>query len=327
MPVSYRKSKILIAGGGGYIGTELSNDLNTRGHDVTVVDLFWFGNYLNEGISVLNKNLMELKEEDVSGYDAVVFLAGLSNDPMANFSPTKNFIENSAAPTYLAFISKQAGVSRFVYASSCSVYGFTDNEVMDEDSPVNPEYPYGISKLQGEYAIMKMANESFRPIAMRKGTVGGWSPRMRFDLVVNTMTKYALSDGKITVHNPNLWRPLIDIRDVVTAYRKAIMCSLNISEVFNICGENYTIGQLANDVVNEFAEIGMVIDVDTQHRPDVRNYLASNRKAKRMLDFVPEYGPAASIQEILKHVKKENIDLSEKRFYNIQTFKELENES
>ncbi len=321
------KKNILIAGGAGYIGTQLSNDLFSRGHEVTVVDLFWFGNYLNEGVNVINKNLMELKEEDLLDYDAVVFLAGLSNDPMANFSPAKNFIENSAAPTYLAFISKEAGVSRFVYASSCSVYGFTDNEVMDEDSPVNPLYPYGISKLQGEYAIMKMADESFRPIAMRKGTVGGWSSRMRFDLVVNTMTKYALSDGKITVHNPNLWRPLIDIRDVVTAYRKAIMCSLNISEVFNICGENYTIGQLANDVVNEFAEIGMVIDVDTQQRPDVRNYLASNRKAKRMLDFVPEYAPAASIQEILKHVKKENIDISEKRFYNIQTFKELEDES
>jgi nucleoside-diphosphate-sugar epimerase len=325
--MSYRKKKILIAGGGGYIGTELSNDLDMRGHDVTVVDLFWFGNYLNDNIKIMNKNLMELKEEDVSEYDAVVFLAGLSNDPMANFSPSKNFIENAAAPTYLAFISKQAGIPRFVYASSCSVYGFTDNEVMDEESPVNPQYPYGISKLQGEYAIMKMADEAFRPIAMRKGTVGGWSARMRFDLVVNTMTKYALSQGKITVHNPNLWRPLIDIRDVVTAYRKAIMCSQNISEVFNICGENYTIGRLANDVVNEFAKIGTKIDVEVQSRPDVRNYLASNTKAKRMLEFTPEFEPADSIQQILQHVEKENIDLGDKRHYNIQTFMDLENES
>ncbi len=325
--MSYDKKKILIAGGAGYIGTELSNDLNLRGHDVTVVDLFWFGNHLDAGIKQINKNLMELKEEDLLDYDAVVFLAGLSNDPMANFSPSKNFIENSAAPTYLAFISKQAGVSRFVYASSCSVYGFTDNEVMNEDSPVNPLYPYGISKLQGEYAIMKMANESFRPIAMRKGTVGGWSPRMRFDLVVNTMTKYALSDGKITVHNPNLWRPLIDIRDVVTAYRKAIMCSLNISEVFNICGENYTIGRLANDVVNTFAAAGTAIEVDTQNRPDVRNYLASNEKAKRILGFTPEFGPANSIQQILHHVSEKNIDLDDKRHYNIKTFMEIEDES
>jgi len=325
--VSYDKKKILIAGGAGYIGTELSNDLSLRGYDVTVVDLFWFGNYLSDDVKQINKNLIDLKQEDVRGYDAVVFLAGLSNDPMANFSPSKNFIENAAVPTYLAFISKQAGVPRFVYASSCSVYGFTDNEVMDEDSPVNPQYPYGISKLQGEYAIMKMADEGFRPIAMRKGTVGGWSSRMRFDLVVNTMTKYALSQGKITVHNPNLWRPLIDIRDVVTAYRKAIMCSLNISEVFNICGENYTIGRLANDVVNEFAAAGMVIEVDTQNRPDVRNYLASNEKAKRVLDFTPEFGPANSIQQIIRHVKEKNIDLDNKRHYNIKTFMELEDES
>ena len=321
------KRNILIAGGAGYIGTQLSNDLHSRGHNVTVVDLFWFGNYLNEGINVINKNLMELKVEDLLDYDAVVFLAGLSNDPMANFSPAKNFIENSAAPTYLAFISKEAGVFRFVYASSCSVYGFTDNEVMDEDSPVNPLYPYGISKLQGEYAIMNMADETFRPIAMRKGTVGGWSPRMRFDLVVNTMTKFALTGGKIVVHNPNLWRPLIDIRDVVTAYRKAIMCDPSISEVFNICGENYTIGRLAEDVVDTFSHHGMEIDVETQSRPDVRNYLASNRKAKDILGFEPQYGPGSSIHQILNNVKESGIDILDKKFYNIQTFMDMENES
>lgn len=321
------KKNILIAGGAGYIGTQLSNDLYSRGYNVTVVDLFWFGNHLNKNINVLNKNLMEIKEEDLLDYDAVVFLAGLSNDPMANFSPAKNFIENSAAPTYLAFISKEAGVRRFVYASSCSVYGFTDNEVMDEDSPVNPLYPYGISKLQGECAIMRMADESFRPIAMRKGTVGGWSPRMRFDLVVNTMTKFALTGGKIVVHNPNLWRPLIDIRDVVTAYRKAITCDLSISEVFNICGENYTIGRLAEDVVETFSHHGMQIDVETQSRPDVRNYLASNKKARDVLGFEPQYGPGSSIHQILNNVKKSGIDILDKRFYNIQTFMDMENES
>ena len=108
-----------------------------------------------------------------------------------------------------------------MYASSCSVYGFTDNKVMTEDCPVNPQYPYGISKLQAEYSLMNLEDEVFRPISMRKGTVGGWSPRMRFDLVVNTMTKYALTQGKIVVHNPNLWRPLIDIRDVTQAYTKS----------------------------------------------------------------------------------------------------------
>ena len=115
----------------------------------------------------------------------------------------------------MAFITKKAGISRFIYASTCSVYGFTDNEVMTEHSPVSPQYPYGISKLQAEYSIMNMKDNNFRPISLRKGTVGGWSPRMRFDLVVNTMTKCALTEKKIIVHNPNLWRPLVDIRDVV----------------------------------------------------------------------------------------------------------------
>ena len=163
-----------------------------------------------------------MTKEEISKYDVIVFMAGLSNDPMANFSPKTNFIENSAVPTYLAFLSKEAGVSRFIYASSCSVYGFTNDKIMTEDSLPKPDYPYGISKLQAEYSIMQMEDNNFRPISLRKGTIGGWSDRMRFDLVVNTMTKCALSEGKIVVNNPELWRPLIDIRDVVQAYEKAI---------------------------------------------------------------------------------------------------------
>ena len=207
--------KVLVAGGGGYVGTRLCNEMANEGHQITAVDLFWFGNHLNSNVRAVKKDLIDLTRDEVSGYDAVVFLAGLSNDPMANFSPKRNFIENAAAPSYLSFISKEVGIPRFVYASSCSVYGFTDNKVMTEDSQVKPQYPYGISKLQAEYSLMNLQDESFRPISMRKGTVGGWSPRMRFDLVVNTMTKFALTQGKIVVHNPNLWRPLIDIRDVV----------------------------------------------------------------------------------------------------------------
>jgi nucleoside-diphosphate-sugar epimerase len=317
--------KVLVAGGGGYVGTRLCNEMANEGHQITAVDLFWFGNHLNSNVRAVKKDLIDLTRDEVSGYDAVVFLAGLSNDPMANFSPKRNFIENAAAPSYLSFISKEVGIPRFVYASSCSVYGFTDNKVMTEDSQVNPQYPYGISKLQAEYSLMNLQDESFRPISMRKGTVGGWSPRMRFDLVVNTMTKFALTQGKIVVHNPNLWRPLIDIRDVVEYYKKAIMSDLGVTGVFNICGENYTIGKLAEDVEQELSENGIDIEVEIQKRPDVRNYLASNEKAKKLLGFEPLYGPRESIREVLKEIKANNLDLSNKRFYNIQTFMELEN--
>ena len=315
--------KVLIAGGAGFIGTRLSNHLNHSGHDVTVVDYFWFGDHLNPGIVKEKRDLTTLQKSDLTGFDAVVFLAGLSNDPMADFDPKKNFIENAAAPTYLAFMSKQAGVPRYVYASSCSVYGFTKNQIMSEDSKVSPQYPYGISKLQSEYSIMNMADETFRPIAMRKGTVGGWSPRMRFDLVVNTMTKFALTRGKITVHNPDLWRPLIDIRDVVDAYTSAILAPKEIAEVFNVCTENYTIGDLAKRIKTELANHGHDIELEIQHREDVRNYLSSNSKIKDMLDFNPKFTPEDSVREVVENIAKFKLDLEDDVYYNINTFKKL----
>lgn len=315
--------RILIAGGGGYIGTQLCNKLFSSGHDVTVVDLFWFGNYLNKEIPIIRKNVMDLTEEEVRNHDAVVFMAGLSNDPMANFSPKVNFIENSAAPTFLAFLAKKSEVPRFVYASSCSVYGFTDNEIMTEESKTSPQYPYGISKLQAENTIMSMADDNFRPIALRKGTVGGWSERMRFDLVVNTMLKSALTDKKIIVHNPNLWRPLIDIRDVVQAYEKSIFSDLKITGVFNICSKNYTIGELSNIIYQKLIDSDYEVEVEIHKNYDVRNYLASNKKACEVLHFTPRYNPEDSIEEILLNIKNKVFNFYDKKYYNINVFKDL----
>src|ERR1700756_729955 len=186
--------RLLIAGGAGYVGCTLIPKLLDRGYKVDVVDLFWFGNHLPRQVGVLNEDLFQLTAEDLEPYDQVVFLAGLSNDPMAEYSPSKNFIFNAAAPAYLAYIAKKAGVRRYIYASSCSVYGYTENELYDENRPAVCAYPYGISKLQGEQAAMQMADETFSVIALRKGTISGYSPRMRLDLIINTMFKNAVRE-------------------------------------------------------------------------------------------------------------------------------------
>jgi nucleoside-diphosphate-sugar epimerase len=136
--------KVLIAGGAGYVGSVLIPKLLDRGYNVDVVDLFWFGNHLPANTGILHKDIFDLTVSDLKGYSQVIFLAGLSNDPMAEFSPSKNFIYNAAAPAYLAYVAKQAGVRRCIYASSCSVYGYTDNELFDETRPVSSSYPYGI---------------------------------------------------------------------------------------------------------------------------------------------------------------------------------------
>jgi nucleoside-diphosphate-sugar epimerase len=226
--------KILVAGGAGYIGSLLVPKLLERRYETDVVDLLWFGNCLPSDVPVLQKDIFALREEDVRGYDQVIFLAGVSNDPMAEFSPGLNFIFNAAAPAYLGYLAKRAGVKRYIYAGSCSVYGYTVDELYDEQSPAISNYPYGISKLQGEQAVMQMADDNFSVICFRQGTVSGYSPRMRLDLIVNTMFKTALEKNEIIINNPSIWRPILSIEDATNAYIRAIEPAPKISVVFNI---------------------------------------------------------------------------------------------
>ena len=252
--------KILIAGGAGYIGSVLIPKLLDRGYQVAVVDLFWFGNHLPAEVEIVSKDIFDLAANDLEEYEQVVFLAGLSNDPMAEYSPAKNFVYNAAAPAYLAYIAKKAKVRRYVYASSCSVYGYTDNDLFDENRPVSSSYPYGISKLQGEQAVMNLADDTFSVIALRKGTVSGYSPRMRLDLIVNTMFKTAVCDHQITVNNPSIWRPILSVQDAANAYIRAIEASPRISGIFNIASGNYTVGEVG-DLVRAAVEEHMGISV------------------------------------------------------------------
>lgn len=317
--------KLLLVGGAGYIGTRLSNYLSEKNYDITVVDNFWFGDFISDKVNKIKKNLWDLTSNDLKGFDAVLFLAGLSNDPMAMFRPDLNFIENSSAPVYLAFIAKQAGVKRFIGASSCSVYGYTKNKTLNENSVVKPTYAYGISKLQFEQGLMTLEDENFRPILFRKGTVGGWSPKMRYDLVVNTMFKSALTTGKITVNNSKLWRPLIDIRDVIQGYEKAIEADLDITGVYNLSGVNLTIGDLGKLLHQRLTHYGYDIKLDILNNPDVRNYKVSTSKIEDELGFKANYTPVDSLDEIINSIDVNNYDFNKDIYYNINIFKQVLN--
>ena len=315
--------KLLLVGGAGYIGTRLSNYLSEKNYDITVVDNFWFGDFINDKVNKIKKNLWDLTPNDLEGFDAVLFLAGLSNDPMAMFRPDLNFIENSSAPVYLAFIAKQAGVKRFIGASSCSVYGYTKNKTLNENSVVKPTYAYGISKLQFEQGLMTLEDENFRPILFRKGTVGGWSPKMRYDLVVNTMFKSALTTGKITVNNSKLWRPLIDIRDVIQGYEKAIEADLDITGIYNLSGVNLTIGDLGKSIHQTLTNYGHKIKLEMLNNPDVRNYKVSTSKIEDELGFKALYHPTDSLNEIISNIDIDNYNFNEDIYYNINIFKQV----
>lgn len=314
---------IFIAGGAGFIGTRLSNKLSTK-YNVTVMDHFWFGDYLNPNINKIKSDINKITPNDLQGYDAVLFLAGLSNDPMALYRPDLNFIENSATPTYLAFCAKEAGIKRFICASSCSVYGYTKNKTLNENSIVKPSYAYGISKLQCEKGIMILEDQNFKPILFRKGTVGGWSPKMRFDLVVNTMLMTALTKGKITINSPKLWRPLIDIRDIIQAYELAIEADLDITGIYNVSGGNYTIGELGKLIFDNLQERGFDTKLEILNVKDIRNYKVNIDKAQDELGFSPQFTPNDSIQEILNNIEDfENFNFQNESYYNIKTFKKV----
>lgn len=314
--------RVLIIGGAGYIGTRLSNYLCDKGYDITVLDEFWFGDFLNKKVIKINKNLWKVSKEELKGFDSLLFLAGLSNDPMAMFRPDLNFVENSAAPAYLAFLAKDLGIKRFICSSSCSVYGFTEDKILSEDSPVKPSYAYGISKLQCEVALMTMQDDNFRPILFRKGTVGGWSQKMRYDLVVNTMLKSALTNGKIVVNNLNLWRPLIDIRDVIQGYELAINSDLSISGVYNLSSDNYKIGEIGKIIHENLIERGYNVDLVINDIPDLRNYKVKTDKIQKELNFNPRYKIVDSINEILDNIE-DNYDFEKDIYCNINIFKKM----
>lgn len=316
--------KVLIAGGAGYVGSTLIPKLLDRGYKIDVVDLFWFGHHLPRQTGVLNKDIFQLTEEDLEPYDQVVFLAGLSNDPMAEYSPSKNFIFNAAAPSYLAYMAKKAHVKRYVYASSCSVYGYTENELYDENRPVSSSYPYGISKLQGEQAALQLSDESFSVIALRKGTISGYSPRMRFDLIINTMFKSAIRDRVITINNPSIWRPLLSIQDAATAYIRAIEANHKISGVFNIASGNYTVGEVGDLVKAAIEErLGIPIRLVIKHVQDFRNYKVSIEKAKNVLSFHPVDDLKAIVTNLIDNMDKFQ-DWDNPLYSNIASFKAIE---
>jgi len=315
--------RILIVGGAGYVGSALIPALLERGYAIDVIDLKWFGIHLPEGVSVVDRDILQCTPEDLADYDQVIFLAGLSNDPMAEFDPAMNFVANAAVPSYLAYLAKQAGVRRVIYASSCSVYGYTVNQLYDESSPATSSYPYGISKLQGEQGVLQMQDDHFSAIALRKGTICGYSPRMRFDLIVNTMYKCCIQDGKITVDNPSLWRPILDMRDAVSGYLRAIQADYSVSGVFNIASDNYTVGQVGDKVKEQMEKLlDRRIDLEIKQIQDFRNYKVEIEKARTVLGFEPSHDVTDMIEDVHAHRDLYG-DLDADRYYNIRVFREI----
>jgi nucleoside-diphosphate-sugar epimerase len=237
--------KVLLTGSSGYIGSVMSAKLQEAGHDVVGLDTNFFAD-CNLGVPPqileIKKDIRDVSIADLCGFDAIIHLAALSNDPMGEINSSLTYDINLYATLKLAEKAKIVGIDRFIYASSCSIYGAGDgDEVLNEDSPLAPITHYAMSKAFAEEGLTRLADSSFSPVFMRNATVHGYSPRMRTDLVLNTMAAHAYTKGAITVMGDGtLWRPIVHVEDVCNAFILALEAPREVvhNQAFNVGSGN-----------------------------------------------------------------------------------------
>ncbi len=328
---------VLVTGGAGYIGLELCRRLLELGDSVRVVDRFFFGDgplralaERSDGrLTYAAGDVRELDETWLDGIDGVSHLAGLSNDPTAEYNPDANWQMNAVATEQLAAACERRGIRRFVFGSSASLYDGIGPGMFDEQTPVQPRGAYSISKKYAEDALLRLAGERFAPVILRQGTVYGWSARMRFDLVVNTFLKDAVTAGKLYLHGGGWqWRPLVDVSDVARAHVACLAAPVDAlrGEIFNVMQENYQVRQLAMLVAGSLSLHGRHVTLEEAPPPTfVRDYRMSNLKLTQRLGFTPAVTVLESIDVMLQKLPLDDVGwLANPRWYNIAWMSVLE---
>jgi nucleoside-diphosphate-sugar epimerase len=330
--------KVLVIGGAGYVGCVLVEGLLAKGYSVRVLDRLFFGrdparSFLDR-VELVVEDMRAFEPEHVRDCGAVINIGGLSNDPTAEFDPRANEEMNTHASIRVAEVAKAAGVPRLIYASTASIYdrgvGEQSRDVLlDEEAVVEPRAAYATSKLAAEREILAMADESFAPVSFRQGTVFGFSPRMRYDLVVNTFVKDALDAGTLHVfYGGEMWRPLIDVKDVARAYVIALECDAELirGQVFNLARENFRISELALRSQLALRAIGVPAELDADYAPRmIRSYRISSEKVEKILGFRSQVSVEESIGHMVKEIRARGlIDFTHPRYYNIEWMKLLE---
>jgi nucleoside-diphosphate-sugar epimerase len=319
--------RILVTGGAGYIGAVLAEMLVERGYDVRILDRLYWGEgplaKLRENVEVIRGDVRAMSDDLLDGVDGVIHMAGLSNDPTAEYNPAANWEMNTVATKTLGEACKRRGIQRLTFGSSCSIYdGLPQGKVYDETTDVRPRGAYATSKKAGEEALLEMADDAFQPVVIRQGTVYGYSPRMRFDLVVNTFVKDAISKGKLSLHGGGwMWRPLVDVTDVARAHIHCLEAPIDRvgGQIFNLLHDNYQIRELAMLVSGSAQMRKFHVDLQEAPMPELtRDYKCSGDKLRHVAGFQPQVSVLESIETMLKWIEAEGpVDFHHPRFYNI----------
>lgn len=331
--------KVLVTGHLGYIGSVLCPMLLERDHHVVGLDTDLFKACTFVGSLAETRNLakdtrdvtlQDLRVDHIRGFDAVIHLAGLSNDPLGDYRPELTAEINLDASVALARLAKRAGVQRFLFASSCSNYGASGDDFLTESSSFNPVTPYGASKAEVEKAVAPMADETFSPTFLRASTAYGLSPRIRFDLVVNNLTAWAFTTGEVHLKSDGSpWRPIVHVEDIARAYVAALEADRTLvhNEAFNVgqTTENYQIREIA-EIVRDVVP-GSTVGFADGAAPDKRNYRVDcNYIARKLRSFKPQWTCRRGVEQLYDAYASTGLSLQEfegEKFMRIAHIKKL----
>lgn len=319
---------ILVTGGAGYIGSVLVQKLADRGYKVRIFDRFYFGKkhlaHLGKSVDLVVGDVRRFDPKYLNSVDAIIHLAALSNDPTAEFNPKANWEINYLSTKKLAADAKRAGITKFVFASSCSVYYTSVTKVkrtFEEGDKINPQAPYSLSKKMAEQAILALADKKFMPTILRAGTLYGFSPRMRYDLVVNTMVKDVISKRTIMVlARGEQWRPLVDIGDLVKIYLAVLEAPEYkvAGQIFNVVFDNFKVKEIAKHVQKALDGTPRIKIDRIQDFLNDRSYKVSGQKLGKVLGIRAKISIEDSVKNMVKNIKKFGyLDFEHPKYYNI----------